>query len=67
MKLSFAFYDLSNYLKIQNGRHFWDFTFIREALRFCGSYKLTGQFYTSLYMTIFCKVGYEIVNNLWKK
>ena len=22
MKLSFAFYDLSNYLKIQNGRHF---------------------------------------------
>ena len=34
MKLSFAFYDLSNYLKIQNGRHFWDFTLIREALYF---------------------------------
>ena len=33
-KLSFAFYDLSNYLKIQNGRHFWDFTLIREALYF---------------------------------
>ena len=47
MKLSFAFYDPSNYLKIQNGRHFWDFTLIREALYFCGSYKLTGQFHTS--------------------
>ena len=47
MKLSFAFYDLSNYLKNQNGRHFCDFTLIREALYFCGSYKLTGQFHTS--------------------
>ena len=47
MKLSFAFYDLSNYLEIQNGRHFWDFTLIREELYFCGSYKLTGQLYTS--------------------
>ena len=34
MKLSFAFYDLSNYLKIQNGHHFWDFTLIHEALYF---------------------------------
>ena len=34
MKLSFAFYDLSNYLKIQNDRHFWDFTLICEALYF---------------------------------
>ena len=60
MKLSFAFYDLSNYLKIQNGRHFWDFTPIREALyffprpmfsrvrNFCGSFKLTCQLFTRL-------------------
>ena len=50
MKLSFVFYDRSNYLKIQNGRHLgqnWCFeTLIREALYFCGSYKLTGQLIT---------------------
>ena len=34
MKLSFAFYDLSNYLKIKKGRHFCDFTLIREAYTF---------------------------------
>ena len=35
MKLSFAFYDLSNYLKIENGRQNWRFqTYSRGALYF---------------------------------
>ena len=55
MKLSFAFYVHSNYLKIQNGRHLGQnsrfetlITLIRKALHFSGRYKLTGQSITSL-------------------
>ena len=39
MKLSFAFYDLSNYLKIQNGRRNWRFqTYSRGVILFLLSF-----------------------------
>ena len=63
MQLSFAFYDLSNYLKLKMAVEIGIFRPIREALyfflsfldpiapessmNFCGSYKLTCQLFTS--------------------